>query len=352
VGTTPIDDHWGQDNMGGKTPHDAFVHGEEAIIQGFLAPLAQGFAGAFGLSDDCALITPEAGTELILKTDPVAEGVHFFADDAPEDIAWKALAVNVSDLAAKAATPIGYLMAISFPAPPAREWLSRFAAGLKSAQDCFGCHLVGGDTDRRPGPLSITITVFGSVTAGRMIRRGTAAPGDALFVSGTLGDAALGLALRKDARLSKRWNLSPAEADFLRRRYLRPSPRLGLASTLRQHAGAAMDLSDGLAKDLGRMAVASRCGARVNFCDLPLSEACRKVLNVEPALAQRVIAGGDDYEILAALPVGKARQFAASAQAAGQAVAQIGMMEKEAGIVIVGVDGKPIVSAVTGWDHF
>src|SRR6202521_2847203 len=146
---------------------DETLHGEEAIIR-VLVPLAQGFPGAFGLQDDCALITPAPGTELVLKTDPVAEGVHFLSHDAPEDIAWKALAVNVSDLAAKAARPLGYLMALSFPEAPSATWLSRFAAGLAEAQARFGCHLIGGDTDRRPGPLTITITVVGKVEHGRM----------------------------------------------------------------------------------------------------------------------------------------------------------------------------------------
>src|SRR6476620_6391259 len=182
------------------------LQGEEAIIR-LLAPLAQGAPGALGLEDDCALLAPAPGSELVLKTDPVAEGVHFLADDAPEDIAWKALAVNVSDLAAKAARPLGYLMALSFPEPPGVAWLARFAAGLQAAQSAFGCHLLGGDTDRRPGPLTITITIVGEVETGRMVRRATARPGDALFVSGTLGDAALGLLLRKDQALAGRWQL-------------------------------------------------------------------------------------------------------------------------------------------------
>ena len=166
---------------------DQQLQGEEAIIR-LLVPLTRSAPGAFGLEDDCALITPEPGTELVLKTDPVAEGVHFFADDAPEDIAWKALAVNVSDLAAKAARPLGYLMALSFPEPPALAWLTRFAAGLQAAQASFSCHLLGGDTDRRPGPLTISISIVGVVEAGRMARRGTARPGEVLFVSGSLGD--------------------------------------------------------------------------------------------------------------------------------------------------------------------
>ena len=136
------------------------LRGEEAIIA-LLAPLAEGDPGAFGLKDDCALLTPEPGTELVLKTDPVAEGVHFLPGDAPDDIAWKALAVNVSDLAAKGATPVGYLMALSFPEAPSRRWLTAFAAGLKAAQTRFGCRLLGGDTDRRPGPFTVSITAIG-----------------------------------------------------------------------------------------------------------------------------------------------------------------------------------------------
>ena len=249
---------------------DQQLQGEEAIIR-LLVPLTRSAPGAFGLEDDCALITPEPGTELVLKTDPVAEGVHFFADDAPEDIAWKALAVNVSDLAAKAARPLGYLMALSFPEPPALAWLTHFAAGLQAAQASFSCHLLGGDTDRRPGPLTISISIVGVVEAGRMVRRGTARPGEVLFVSGSLGDAALGLTLRKDPALAALWSLSPGEAEHLRNRYARPQPRLGLGPALRQHASAAMDVSDGLAKDLARMCKASGCAARVRLPDVPLS---------------------------------------------------------------------------------
>jgi thiamine-monophosphate kinase len=327
------------------------VQGEEAIIR-VLAPLASGFPGAFDLADDCALITPRPGTELVLKTDPVAEGVHFLADDTPEDIAWKALAVNVSDLAAKGARPLGYLMALSFPEPPAIAWLARFAAGLAEAQARFGCHLVGGDTDRRPGPITITITVIGEVEQGRMIRRGTARAGDALFVSGTLGDAALGLALRKDASLAAAWGLSATEVEHLRRRYARPEPRLALASALRQHASAAMDISDGLAKDLGRMCAASGCGARVRLADLPLSAAGAKALAADASLARCIAAGGDDYEVLAAVPAAQAAAFTAAAVGSGIAVTHIGDVVSGAGVVIEGPDGLPLNFERPGWDHF
>ncbi|KAB2914570.1 MAG: thiamine-phosphate kinase [Hyphomicrobiaceae bacterium] len=328
------------------------VYGEEAIIQRYLAPLAAGFPGAFGLQDDCALISPPPGTELVLKTDPVAEGVHFVAGDAPEDIAWKALAVNVSDLAAKGAQPIAYLMALSFPEAPAAAWLSRFAEGLQEAQKCFGCHLAGGDTDRRPGPLTVTITVIGSVEQGRMVPRGAARAGDALFVSGTLGDAALGLLQHNDEARAQSWALTLAEAEHLRIRYARPQPRLALAGALRQHAHAAMDLSDGLAKDLGRLCAASGCAARVRFATIPLSEAAAKALAADPALTERIVAGGDDYEILAAVPADKARAFVADAAAAGVPVAEIGRVKAGSGVTIDGADGLPMSLSRTGWDHF
>ncbi len=148
------------------------IGGEDAIVQTYFAPLAAGYAGAFGLRDDCAVVTPGAGMDLVVKTDPVRAGVHFFANDPPADIAWKALAVNISDLAAKGAVPIAYVMSLSFPEVPTEDWLRSFTSGLAEAQAAFGCHLAGGDTDKAGGPISIAITAFGAVPAGRMVRRG------------------------------------------------------------------------------------------------------------------------------------------------------------------------------------
>ena len=216
-----------------RTARRRDLTGEDAIIA-LLAPLTEGFPGAFGLKDDCALLTPAPGTELVLKTDPIAEGVHFLADDAPQDIAWKALAVNVSDLAAKGAAPLGYLMALSFPAAPALDWMTRFADGLRRRRQHFGCHLMGGDTDRRPGPLTISITVIGSVPEGSMVRRATARAGDAVFVSGThrrcgaRPGAAPGPRPRRSlGPVGRRGRATCAAATA------RPEPRLALAEALR-----------------------------------------------------------------------------------------------------------------------
>lgn len=332
---------------------DDQLHGEEAIIA-LLAPLTQGDPGAFGLEDDCALITPAADTELVLKTDPVAEGVHFLAGDAPQDIAWKALAVNVSDLAAKGATPLGYLMALSFPQAPTGTWMSGFVDGLRAAQARFGCHLIGGDTDRRPGPLTISITIVGSVPRGTMVPRGGARPGDALFVSGTIGDAGLGLAIARQTVLAKTWGLSQAEAEDLGRRYRRPEPRLALAGALRQYASAAMDVSDGLVKDLDRLLRASGVAGRLRAGDVPLSVAARKVAALAPERLAQLITAGDDYEVLAAVPQDKAAAFAAAAAAAGTPVAPIGdVLEGPSALAVTGPDGRPLPMPVrTGWDHF
>jgi len=237
---------------------DDNLRGEEAIVA-LLAPLTEGDPGAFGLQDDCALLAPESGTELVLKTDPIAEGVHFLPGTAPEDIAWKALAVNVSDLAAKGATPVGYLMALSFPNAPSRRWFTAFAAGLKEAQSRFGCRLLGGDTDRRPGPLTVSITAIGSVPKGRMVRRATARPGDTLFVSGTIGDAALGLALFGQKRyaeastaLERSLALYPGQqqAIYLLARIAQAQGNVDRARVLAERLSSAEDKSRALEEEM------------------------------------------------------------------------------------------------------
>ena len=288
---------------------------------------------------------------MIVKTDPVAASVHFFPDDAPEDIAWKALAVNVSDLAAKAAVPRAYLMALSFPVAPARDWMARFAQGLAAAQARFGMSLIGGDTDRRPGPLTVSITVFGEVPAGRMVRRDTARPGDQIYVSGALGSAAIGLALRRDPGLAQRWGLSADETATAIARYLRPEPRLNLRAAL-AHASAAMDLSDGLIKDLGRLCSAAGVAARISLPALPLESFVRKAVIAEPGRWSDVAAAGDDYEVLATVPPDQAQKFVDAALAGSTCVSRIGSTSAGSGVETTGLDGQPIAFKRNGWDHF
>ena len=326
------------------------VTSEAELIQGFLAPLAAGYPGAFALKDDAATITPPAGTDLVVTMDAIAAGVHFFADDAAADIGWKALAVNISDLVAKGTKPHAYLMSLAFPEPPSAEWLAGFVSGLGQAQAAFGLHLIGGDTDRRPGPLAITVTAAGLVPTGRMVRRGTACAGDRVLVSGTLGDSALGLVLRRPGD-KPCWKLDQSHRDYLAGRYLRPAPRLALAPIVRQLATAAMDISDGLMKDLMRMAAASGVGARVDVSHLPLSEAVRVVLAQDSAVITTIATGGDDYEVLAAVSPREAAAFIAAAKAAGVPVTDIGCFEPGSGAVLLDARGRIIDLARTGYDH-
>lgn len=324
---------------------------EEAFIARYLAPLAAGYLGAFDLMDDAALVSLTAAEELVVTTDAVAAGVHFFPDDAPEDIAWKALAVNVSDLAGKGATPRAYQMALSFPEPPEAQWMERFAAGLAAAQRAFGLSLSGGDTDRRPGPLTVTVTAMGIVPTGRMVRRATAAAGDALYVTGTLGDAALGLFVRANDPKAEAWPLSAGQREYLRNRYLRPAPQTALTPPLLEFASAAMDISDGLLKDLTRLARASAVSAEVSIGALPLSAPARTLLAHDPALIASVVAGGDDYELLVAVPETLSRDFEVAARAVGVAITRIGQLGEGAGVRIEDDQGRPLSFARTGWDH-
>jgi thiamine-monophosphate kinase len=329
------------------------VAGEEDLIRGYLAPLAAGCPGAFGLAEDCAVLTPQAGEDLVFTTDAIAEAVHFLADDAPDDIAWKALAVNVSDLVAKGAKPVGYLMSLAFPEAPTRAWMQAFAGGLAEAQQRFGLVLMGGDTDRRPAaPLSITIMAVGRVPSGRMLRRGGARPADRLYVTGSLGDAALGLQIRRQTRAALAWPLTGVERDFLARRYLRPEPRTGLCDILLGHAEAAMDISDGLAKDLDRLCRASVVSAEVHVERLPLSLPARTVLAACPEWVEAPLSGGDDYEILAVVARERTAAFEAAAQDAGIAVTQIGACGGGAGVTLRRSDGQTLQLTNTGYEHF
>ncbi|MFA5950500.1 MAG: thiamine-phosphate kinase [Hyphomicrobium sp.] len=326
--------------------------GEEALIAAYFAPLAASFEGAHHLLDDCASLRPAPGQDLVLTTDAVAAGVHFFADDPAGDIAWKALAVNVSDLVAKGARPVCYLMSVAFPERPAELWLEAFAKGLAAAQSRFGIVLAGGDTDRRPGPMAITITAVGELPHGRMVRRTTGRPGDLLFVSGQLGSSALGLRLRRDPALAFDLGLTEDETSGLVGRYLRPEPRIELVNAVREHASASMDISDGLAKDLGRLVRASGVGALVETQRLPLSPAFQAAAAARADIFSDALAGGDDYEVLAAVSPDAAERFRLAASAASVPVTSIGEITEGPGVRFVDGSGSEISVGYAGWDHF
>ncbi len=295
---------------------------EDKLIARFFAPLAS-HPGALGLTDDAAFITPPPGHDLVLKTDAIIAGVHFFADDAAQTIASKALRVNLSDLAAKGAKPLGFLMSLALPKDVTDTWLANFAEGLRSDAVLFGCPLFGGDTDRTPGPLTVSIAMIGSVPQGAMVRRAGAKPGDRVFVTGTIGDATLGLAVRN----GKDFKLSDAQRQHLIARYLLPQPRNALAQAVRAHASAAMDVSDGLAGDFAKLCRVSQVGATIEAAAVPLSEAARAVIAGDPAMLETALTGGDDYEIVCTVPPAKADGFRAAAAAAKVPVTEIGAIE-------------------------
>lgn len=324
--------------------------GEDRLIARYFAPLAR-HPAALGLTDDAAVLTPPPGQDLVLTTDGIIVGVHVFPEDPADAIARRALRVNLSDLAAKGAKPAGFVLAVALPAPTSEEWLAAFARGLGADAEHYDCPLLGGDTDRTPGPLSVSITAFGTLPNGTMVRRSGAGAGDVLVVTGTVGDAALGLMLRKEERAGA--SLTPSQRSHLLARYLLPEPRTGLAETLRTHASAAIDISDGLAGDLAKLCRASGVTAQIEIGRVPLSDAARALIAAEPALIERVLTGGDDYEILAAVPPSKLDGFRAGALAAGIAVTEIGRLAAgDAAPVFIGPDKHPLVFARPAYSHF
>jgi thiamine-monophosphate kinase len=323
---------------------------EDRLIARHFRPLAK-HPGAFGLVDDAAVIAPPPGCDVVLTTDGVISGVHVFPDDRPENIGRKALRMNLSDLAAKGATPLGFLLSLALPSAIDEAWLAAFAAGLGEDADRYGCPLLGGDTDRTPGPTSVLIAAFGAVPHGKMVRRSTAKPGDRIIVTGTIGDAALGVLLRRDQNLAKRWRLSEAMSAHLKQRYLLPEPRNALASAILQNASAAMDVSDGLAGDLAKLCRASGVAAEIDVARVPLSDAVRAAVAADPTTIETALTGGDDYEIVLTLAPDKLAAFRAAAHSAGVAVAEIGRVTAGEGARFV-QDGKTLTFARPSYSHF
>jgi thiamine-monophosphate kinase len=268
--------------------------GEFELIARYFAPLAARFPGAAGLKNDVAVLAVPPGYELAVKTDAIVAGVHFLPTDPPDTIARKALRVNLSDLAAAGSAPMAYQMALSLPPDWTEEWVAQYCAGLADDQKIYGVHLCGGDTTSTPGPLTISITAFGLVALGQAMGRGGARPGDDVWVTGTIGDAQLGLALLQSGLNP----LSEEAGAFLVDRYRVPQPRLGLAHHLFHTARATIDISDGLVADLGHICATSGVGAVVEAGAVPLSVPARELVGRDPNLLTSLLTGGDDYEIL------------------------------------------------------
>jgi thiamine-monophosphate kinase len=303
---------------------------------------------ALGIGDDCALLVPPVGETLAISTDMLVEGRHFFADIDPHALGHKALAVNLSDLAAMGAKPQGFTLAFSLPRAD-ETWLAAFSDGLFEIAERFQCELIGGDTTS--GPLNLCITVFGSVPAHVALRRDAAKPGDDIWVSGTLGDARAGLGVQRNE-----WHADAGDAATFQRALERPEPRIALGLELRGLAHAALDISDGLAGDLLHILERSQMNATVNADALPRSDALRRL---SPDVQRRcTVAGGDDYELCFTAPVDARASIEKVGEKLGVPVTRIGTISAQesaaAAPVIAWRDaaGNPLTLTLQGFDHF
>lgn len=304
------------------------------LIKKYFVPLAQPFSGSLSLRDDAAILSIPAGNDLVVTKDAISEDVHYFSGTDPLLIAKKLLRTNLSDLAAMGAEPHCYFLSLALPSL-AEDFIARFAQGLAEDQQQFGIYLAGGDTIATRGTPVFSLTAHGLVPKGQIIKRSGAKSGDLIYVSGTLGDAALGLA-RVQCPVS-----SVQEDDFLVRRYLLPEPRLSLGKALRGIATSCIDVSDGLLQDMGHVCAASHVGAEIDLETLPLSEAAKKMLAKSPECWPLIYGGGDDYELLFTLPPGA--QAPAGTTKIGQII--------EGSAVLLLQAGKEMPVTKTGYSH-
>jgi len=320
--------------------------GEFERIRRFYAPLAG--PGGLGLLDDAALIECRGGRQLVVTADAIVEGVHYLPSDPPDLVARKLLRVNLSDLAAMAARPLHYLLTTALPARLGAEWLAGFAEGLSEDQHRFGVDLLGGDSVATPGPTSLSLTAIGEVEAGMEVRRSGARPGDLVWVSGTIGDAFLGLWALGGAYPE----LAPEHRAALTARFQIPDPRVELGPLLGGIAHAMIDVSDGLLADLGHICGTSHVGAIVELGRLPLSPAARLVVAADPTVRSRLATGGDDYELLFAAPTDAAERIAALSAQLDVPITMIGRIEAGAGVRLVDAVGQIISVEAVGYRHF
>jgi thiamine-monophosphate kinase len=324
--------------------------GEDSLIARYFKPLATD-PGAFDLDDDAAILK-EQGDDIVVTTDAIVEGVHFLSDDPADTVARKALRVNLSDLAAKGATPAGFVLTLALRSVD-DAWLTLFARGLGEDASLFGCPLLGGDTVSTPGPLMISITAFGRLPPGKMVHRSGAKPGDRVVVTGTIGDATLGLDILEGGPVATAVAEDARARETLVGRYRVPQPRNALAQAVGDHASAAMDVSDGLAGDLAKLCAASRVSAVIDAPSVPLSAAAAALLGRGAVGIDKIVSGGDDYEILCAIPENRFEAFARAAAIAGVAVTSIGtVIAGEADPRFLDGEGNEIALPRLSYSHF
>ena len=322
--------------------------GEFDRIARILRPLTVGDPGALGLMDDAALIEAEEGQQIVATTDTMVDTVHFLAGTAPELLAAKLLRVNLSDLAAMGARPFAYLLTTALPRNLDDDWLFAFSRGLAADQEKFSVHLIGGDSVPTSGQLSVGITAFGRVASGQALQRNGARPGDGVYVTGSLGDAVLGLHL---LRQNRSHGLASTDADYLIGRHHQPTPRLEIGQRLIGVARAVMDVSDGIAGDLDHICAASGVAATVVASRIPLSPPARRLLDLNPELKHAALAGGDDYELLFTVPSQNEAALAGIRADSGVPITRIGAVVAGEAVRIVDDAGLEIPDLV-GWRHF
>lgn len=328
------------DTQGGGRP------GEFDLIGRYLKPLAR-HPGALGLADDAALLGPRPGEEWVVTNDMLVETVHFLKDP-PASLAAKALRVNLSDLAAKGAEPVGYFLALGLADRCDEAWVAGFARGLETDQERFGVVLLGGDTVRSGDRIVLSVTAFGRLPASSMVHRSGARPGDILVVSGTIGDAALAVRIR----LGRPAPEGLATAHLLDR-YLHPQPRVGLAEAVRRFASASMDVSDGLVGDFGHLCRESGVTGEIDAGAVPLSEEARAFVPRDPTALVTILTGGDDYEILATVPPQNLEAYLSAGHEAGIALTPIGRVRAGEGAPVVRLpDGRILDLDRRSWVHF
>jgi thiamine-monophosphate kinase len=326
------------------------LSGEDTLIARYFKPLATD-PGAFGLIDDAAILKV-TGEDIVVTTDAIVEGVHFLPHDPPDTIARKALRVNLSDLAAKGATPAGFVLTLALRGAD-EAWLAPFAHALGEDATTFGCPLLGGDTVSTPGPLMISVTAFGRVPEGKMVRRSGAKPGDRVMVTGTIGDAVLGLDILNGGPIANALAGDAAGTEALVGRYRIPQPRNALARAVRDHANAAMDVSDGLAGDLAKLCAASGVSAVIDAASIPMSATGRKLLAGGTTNIETIASGGDDYEILCTISEDCYEAFVPEAKRAGVSVTTIGtVIAGTASPRFLDAQGRELTLARLSYSHF
>ena len=329
-------------------PHNPSA--EDSLIARYFKPLASD-PGALGLVDDAAILQA-LGCDIVVTTDAVVEGVHYLATDPPDTIARKALRVNLSDLAAKGALPAGFVLTLALRNAE-ESWLKAFAAALGEDAGQFRCPLLGGDTVSTPGPLTISIAAFGRVPAGKMVRRSGAKPGDRVMVTGTIGDAALGLDILKGGPVAAALADDAGARAMLIGRYRVPQPRNALAKAVRNHARAAMDVSDGLAGDLAKLCGVSGVSAVIDAPSIPLSPAAAALLVRGTVDIETIVSGGDDYEVLCTVPEDSFEAFVQAAGQAGVAVSSIGVIVAGSSVPrFLDGEGREIALPRLSYSHF